>query len=433
RFGRMALPPGPGGSVAAQTARLLLRPVSYLERCRREHGGTFTLRIVHAGTAVFISDPPSIKALFSADRVNVLPAGRNAVLEPLLGGRSLLLLNGDEHLSRRKLMLPPFHGERMRSYERAIEEVAGREVDSWPAGDVFALHPAMQAITLDVIMRAVFGVSEERRGELRSLLLRILAATRSPAAIGLTIRGVRDLGPFRRIRRTIEETDQLLAAEIAARRAAGDLAERTDILSLLISARDENGEGMSDRELRDQLMTLLMAGHETTATALAWAFDLLLQHPAAMTRLREEVAADGHEYLDAVIEETLRLRPVVPWVGRELREQAQLGGHELPAATVVMAAIYLAHTRPDVYDDPYAFRPERFLDEAIEAYGWIPFGGGTRRCIGASFAQLEMRVVLRTVLRRVALAPGRPRPEPVVRRNVTLAPRHGTPAIVGLS
>jgi cytochrome P450 family 135 len=318
----------------------------------------------------------------------------------------------------------------MRAYEAVMKEAAEREIDRWPSGEEFRIHPSMQAITLDVIMRAVFGVGERHRDDLRRRLLAILGATRSPVAIGLTIPGVRSLGAFRRVQQTIAETDQILAAEIAERRADPDLGSRDDILSLLVSARDENGGGMSDAELRDQLMTLLMAGHETTATALAWAFDLLLRHPGAVERLRAELETGEHEYLDAVIEETLRLRPVVPFVGRELRQPSGLAGFELPVGTVVMPAIYLAHTRADVYPDPYAFRPERFLEQPPDTFGWIPFGGGTRRCIGAAFAQFEMRVVLSTVLARVELRSASDRPEQIVRRNVTLSPRGGTPVIV---
>jgi cytochrome P450 len=414
-----------------QTARLLARPVPFMEAARKRYGGTFTTKVARAGDLVFISDPPSIKALFSADRDNIVAPGRNAILAPLLGPRSLLLLNDGEHLSRRKLMLPPFHGERMRAYERVMEEATEREVDRWPTGEPLRIHSAMQAITLDVIMRAVFGITEEHRDDLRQRLLMILGATRSPLALGLTMESARRLGAFRRVRRAIDESNSILADEIAARRADPDLGSREDILSMLVSARDEEGEGMSDAEIRDQLITLLMAGHETTATALAWAFDLLFRSPEAMARLQAEID-DGTEttYTDAVVEEVLRLRPVVLFVGRQLRIPMKLGGHDLPEGTVVGPSIYLAHTREDVYPEPYAFRPERFINGDVDTYSWVPFGGGTRRCIGAAFAQFEMRVVLRTILQRVELRPATDEPEEIVRRNVTLSPRHGTPAVV---
>lgn len=426
----MALPPGPRLPAAIQTARLLMRPVPFMEDARRRFGDTFTFRVARIGRLVMISDPPSIKRLFSADRDNIVAPGRNAILEPLLGPRSLLLLNDAEHLSRRKLMLPPFHGERMLAYERVMEEAAEREVARWTAGQEFPLHPSMQAITLDVIMRAVFGVTEAHRDDLRERLLLILGATRSPMALALTAESAQRLGVFRKVRRAIAESDEIIADEIAERRADPELSSREDILSMFVSARDERGEGMSDDEIRDQLITLLMAGHETTATALAWAFDLLFRNPEAMDRLLAEIEGDEHDYLDAVAEETLRLRPVVLFVGRLLRKPMELGGFELPEGTVVGPSIWLAHTKEEVYPDAYSFRPERFLDGATETYSWVPFGGGTRRCIGASFAQFEMRVVLRTVLRMVELRAATDEPEEIVRRNVTLSPRRGTPAVV---
>ena len=425
------LPAGPRAPAAVQTARLLARPVPFFEDCRRRYGGTFTARILRAGEMVFISDPPSLKRLFGADRKNTIAPGRNVVLRPVLGSRSLLVLEGDEHLRRRKVMLPPFHGERMRAYEGVMAQATEREIASWPLGQPFPLHPSMQRITLEVIVRAVFGVEDDqRRKGLARNLVGILTTTRSPRAIGLTVDRLRRLPAYQRVARMLAETDSILAAEIEERRADPELAKREDILSLLVGARFEDGSAMGDTELRDQLMTLLMAGHETTATALAWAFDLLFRAPDKLRRLRGELLEGGHAYVDAVVKETLRVRPVVPFVGRELRAPAELGGYGLPAGTVVMPAIYLTHTREDVYPSPYSFLPERFLDDDPETYGWIPFGGGTRRCIGAAFAEFEMRVVLGTVLRQVELRPATDRSEPIVRRNVTLTPKNGTPAVV---
>jgi cytochrome P450 family 135 len=327
-------------------------------------------------------------------------------------------------------MLPPFHGERMRAYEDLIVEATERALASWPEGEEFALHPSMQAITLEVILRAVFGVEDAgRRDELRDGLVEILGATASPVAVGFVTPGVRRLPVYRRLARLRERTDELLFAEIAERRRDPDVEGRDDILSMLVSARFEDGSSMDDAELRDQLMTLLLAGHETTATGLAWTFDLLLHRPDALEHLRAEIEAGEREYLEAVIDESLRVRPVVPFTGRELRADAELGGYELRAGTVVMAAIYLAHTRADVYPEPYAFRPERFLDGGPETFSWIPFGGGTRRCIGAAFAELEMRVAIETILRSVELRAASPEPELPVRRNVTLSPANGTRVI----
>jgi cytochrome P450 family 135 len=415
-----------------QTFGVVARPVPFFESCRRRFGGTFSLRVLRAGELVFISDPPSLKRLFAADRRNTIAPGRNVVLKPLLGDHSLLLQKGEEHLRRRKLMLPPFHGERMRAYEAVMEVAANRAVDAWPVGRAFRLHPSMQSITLDVILTAVFGLGEgARRDALRDRLIDILATTRSPLAIGMTIDRMRALPRFQRIGRMVDEADQILFAQIAERRGDPGVADRDDILSMLVAARFEDGSAMSDDELRDQLMTLLLAGHETTATGLAWAFDLLFRAPDKLERLSTEVGADdGNEYLDAVVKETLRVRPVVPFVGRELREPSELGGYELPAGTNVMPAIHLAHTRPDIYPRPYEFRPERFLEDPPDTFAWIPFGGGTRRCIGAAFAEFEMRIVLATILRGATLRPATDGPERIVRRNVTLSPRRGTPAVL---
>jgi cytochrome P450 len=428
---RKGLPPGPSTPRALTTARLVARSVALMESCRRRYGEPFTLRVIGGGDMVFLSDPPSLKRLFGADRTNRMSPGRTGVLRPVVGERSVLLLEGAEHLRRRRLMLPQFHGARMRAYGRLMRDVATREVERWRLGKPFPLHPAMQQITLEVIMEAVFGVTEHaRREQLREAMVRLLSETRSPRAAAFTLPAVRRLGAYSRIDTLLERTDAILADEIAARRADPALPERDDILSLLIGARFDDGSAMDDVELRDQLMTLLLAGHETTATALSWAFDLLFRHPEVLRRL--EAGGDGEDqgYLDAVIAETLRIRPVVPFVGRQLAEPLELGGYELPADTVAVAAIYLTHTRPDVYSHPYEFRPERFLDGNPETFSWIPFGGGTRRCLGAAFAEFEMRTVLPAILARAELQPASDRPEPIVRRNVTLAPKHGTPAVL---
>jgi cytochrome P450 len=424
-------PPGVPLPRILQTARFLVRPVPFFESWRRDLGETFAARLIGPGDVVFVSDPESLKRLFAADRVNTIAPGRNVVLRPLLGAHSLLLQEGEEHMRRRKLMLPPFHGERMRAYESTIAEVTEAAIAQWPLGIPFALHPSMQAITLEVIMRAVFGVTDAARlDRLREGLLAVLGESASPAAIGLVMPGVRRLRHYRSFAERVADTDELLASEIAERRADPALGEREDILSMLIAARFDDGSGMEDRELRDQLMTLLLAGHETTATGLAWTFDLLLHSPPALDRLVAELESGDDTYLDAVITESLRLRPVVPFTGRLLREPATLGGFDLEAGTVVLAAIYMAHTNPDVYPDPFEFRPKRFLSDGPDTYSWVPFGGGTRRCIGAAFAQMEMRVALRAILGSVRLAAADPEPDRMVRRNVTLSPRNGTRVVV---
>ena len=347
-----------------------------------------------------------------------------------MGSRSLLLLDGAEHLARRRVMLPSFHGERMRAYEATVAEIAEREIDRWPADAPFAVHPRMQAVTLEVILLAVFGVTDaERRERLRELLPRLLAGTSAPSTQFrvLLARRARRPGPLAKLEDLTREIDGLLLAEVAQRRADPAVADRQDILSMLMRARFEDGSCMDDGELRDQLVTLLLAGHETTATALAWTVDLLLRAPAALGRLTAEVAAGSDDrYLRAVIQESLRLRPVVPLAGRRLASELRADGLTLPAGTDVTPAIWLTHTRPDLYPEPYAFLPERFLDRPPTTYGWIPFGGGVRRCLGAAFAELEMRVLLSTILRRRVLHTASPDAERPTTRNVTLSPKHGT-------
>ncbi len=429
----MSLPPGPAVPPAVQTVSWLFRPIEFMDRCRRRHGDAFSVKFVGFQTPmVMVSDPDAIAALYKS-RESGLPPGRTVALQPVMGPRSVLLLEGQEHLARRKLMVPAFHGERMRAFGPLVEEIVTGEIDGWPLEEPFAIHPRMRAVTLEVILRAVFGVSDEARLErLRTLLSGLLRESSSPA-LQLRVLIARRLGrsgPLDDIRRTNDEVDEVLAAEIADRRADPGLEERSDILSQLMTSRFEDGSAMDDGELRDQLMTLLLAGHETTATALAWTFDLLLRNPAVLARLREELGADSDEYLRAVISESLRLRPVIPLAGRRLHSELPVNGYTLPAGTDVTPAIWLTHTRADVYPDPLAFRPDRFLDNPPKTYGWIPFGGGVRRCLGAAFAEFEMRVVLREVVGRCALRLARRGPERIARRNITFSPRHGTPVVV---
>ena len=424
-----ALPPGPSAPAAIQTLRWLTRPIALLESCRRRYGDAFSLRFLgFERPMVLLSDPAAIRALYG-DGAHGLPPGRTFALRPIMGDRSILLLEGREHLERRRLMLPPFHGGRMRAYEEEIAAIARAEVERWPLGEPFALHPRMRAITFEVILRVVFGVTEPTRLErLRILLPRLLDGTASPA-MSFRVLAARRLGrpdPLARFVAMHAEIDDLLLADIAARRAAPPAQAGDDVLSLLLAARFEDGGAMSDRELRDQLVTLLLAGHETTATALAWAFDLLLHAPAELARLRAELREGGGDYLRAVVTESLRLRPVLPLAGRRLASELRADGYALAPGTDVTPAIWLTHTRADLYPQPLRFRPERFLREAPATYAWIPFGGGVRRCLGAAFAELEMRVVLAVVLANIELAPASPGAEAVARRNITFAPRHGT-------
>jgi cytochrome P450 len=429
----VALPPEPSSSSLVQTLRWAFRPLAFMDECRRRFGDSFSVTFVgFERPMVLISDPVAVKALYM-EREHGLPPGRNIFLEPILGSRSILLLEGADHLARRKLMLPAFHGERMRSYEATVDEIVGREIDSWPLGTEFPIHSRMQAVTLEVILRAVFGVAEGPRLEqLRVRLAGLLEETSSPAAqlVGLATRRFRGGNALARFQSQLKDVDELLYAEIAEHRSKPGLEQRDDILSSLMVARFEDGGQMDDTELRDQLMTLLLAGHETTATALAWTFDLLLRHPESLQRLRDSLAAGEEEYLRATISESLRLRPVLPVAGRRLTKELSTDGLTLPAGTDVTPAIWLTHTRADVYPDPFAFRPERFLGDGPDSYGWIPFGGGVRRCLGASFAEFEMRIVLREVLTRCDLHKADPAPEKTGRRNITFSPKAGTPVVV---
>jgi cytochrome P450 family 135 len=425
-----ALPPGPRQPPVVQMVWWLARPIGFMEHARRRYGDAFSVRFLGSQRpTVMVSDPEVVRVLYG-EHGHGLPPGRTAALRPVMGASSVLLLEGREHLTRRRAMLPAFHGERMRSYERVVREVAEAEVESWPQGREFALHPRMQAVTLEVILRAVFGVSDPARAaQLRERLPLLLGDSSS---VGLQLRFMLSSrfgrgDPLAALNELVASIDEPLLAEIAERRLDPELEQREDILSLLMVAPMEDGGTMSDRELRDQLVTLLLAGHETTATALAWTFDLLLRHPAALARLTAEVDAGVEDtYLRAVISESLRLRPVVPLAGRRLASELRTDALTLPAGADVTPAIWLTHTRADLYPEPYAFVPERFLDEPPATYGWIPFGGGIRRCLGAAFAEFEMRIVLETVLSRCELTATSPRAEHVARRNVTFSPRHGT-------
>jgi cytochrome P450 len=425
------LPPGPSGPRALVAARFLLRGPRFLEECRDRYGYVFTVRFNTGRTVVIAGDPAIAKEVFQGSPDDLHAGAGNVVLKPILGARSVLLLDGPEHLRQRRLMLPPFHGERMRAYGETMTDVAERHVARWPVGRSFAVHPTMQAITLEIILRTVFGVEQQARVErLAAPMKRLLNSTDQPLRLlALQFTRSADAKPrsaWGRVYELMAPVDALIHEQIAARRAAGAEAH-DDILSLLLSARDEDGNALTDAELRDELMTLLLAGHETTATALAWTIERLVRSPRVLARLREEQeASEGSEYLDAVIKEALRLRPVVPGVIRQLQRPLNVGGIELPRGVFVAPSIYLIHRRPDVYPDPEAFRPERFLgDDAPGTYEWLPFGGGIRRCLGASFALYEMRIVLDTILRRATLETTDAEPERVKRRFVTFTPRDG--------
>jgi cytochrome P450 family 135 len=430
---REGLPPGPDHSLARLTWDWWRRPLQTLEECHARYGDIFTYRLPYEGTWVFLSDPDAVKQVFTGDP-RLLHAGEaNLILLPILGEHSVLLLDEPEHMAQRKLMLPPFHGKRMQAYRDVMAQIAAEEIEPWPTDQPVRTRPRMQAVTLEVILRAVFGVAEgERLTRLRDELRRTLNLLAKPRrAFFMVLLGPRRLRKFPPFRRMIERIDRLVFEEIRARRSAPDLAERDDILSLLLQARHEDGRPMSDRELRDELMTLLVAGHETTATGLSWAIELLARHPAELERLETDLAAGGEEYLDAVIKETLRLRPVIALVLRKLVEPMEIGGWALPAGVSVAPSIYLVHRRADVYPEPDRFRPERFLEQQPGTYTWIPFGGGVRRCLGGAFAEFEMAVVLRELVSRRRIRPVGREPEHSVRSTITNVPNRGAEVIAG--
>ena len=424
------LPPGPTSPRPLVIGRFILQPTSFLEKCAERYGEYFTLRLSEDRTIVITSDPEAVKTIFTGDPEHLHAGKNNAILQPLLGERSVLLLDGREHLRQRRLLLPPFHGERMKAYGETMREVAERHVAAWPAGTEFPSQTSMQAITLEVILRTVFGLTDERRiAEVGAPLRRLLDSTVGTArlfALQLTSsKNPRPRSPWGRLNALIADADRVVYEEIAARRA-GD-HDRDDVLTMLLDARDEDGEALTDTELRDELMTLLLAGHETTATALSWTLERLVRHPAVLARLQDEArdSTDEDAYLNATINESLRLRPVISAVGRYLTEPLEVGGRLIPAGAHVNPSIYLLHRRPDLYPEPEAFRPERFLDRTPGTYEWIPFGGGIRRCLGASFALYEMRIVLRTILERTTLVTTDARSERITRRAITFAPNHG--------
>jgi cytochrome P450 len=426
------LPPGPPLPRPLQTAIWSRQARRMLFACQDRYGDVFRLKIAYEGTWVMLADPDAVKQVFTGDP-RVFHAGEgNQILAPVLGRNSLLVLDEKPHMSQRRLLLPPFHGERMQGYGETMAEIAAAEIESWPSGTPYELRPRMQAITLDIILRTVFGVREgEAFAELRAALRDFLDLTTNPRLLlPLLLVGparVRSLGAFRR---RIERVDRLIYREIAERRQSGDLEQRDDILSLLVAARHEDGSPMRDEEMRDELLTLLVAGHETTATSLAWAVERLSRHPAKLERLRSEVESGSEDYLTATIQETLRLRPVISIVIRRLTEPVEIAGYELPAGVSVTPSIYLVHRNPAIYPEPEAFRPERFLETPPGTYTWIPFGGGVRRCLGASFAQFEMAVVLKELVKRREIRPADPRPERVFRRAITETPRHNARVVL---
>jgi cytochrome P450 len=459
-----ALPRGPRLSPFALTLIWSLAPGWVMDQCVHRLGDSFTLTFFPSGRKlVLVSDPEAVKAVFTAPPEVAPSAAGASPIASIMGPSSVITLVGPEHMRQRKLLLPPFHGERMREYADVIVQATRRSMAEWPIGEPMKLSERTRSITLEVILRAVFGVEASRMDALRDAIAGLITPTQFPALLLFALRGPSLERPGGSIGRALDHLDQVIYAEISRRRAQEDLGERADILSLLLLARDEDGQAMTDQELRDELVTLLLAGHETTATSVAWAIERLVRHPDKLARLVAEIDASsrahpegpalkgapreaqagkqaddslsrvtgGDEYMQAVISETLRVRPVVPLVVRVLQAPLRVGARELPAGTRVVPSIYLTNRNPSVYDEPKEFRPERFLERAPETFSWIPFGGGIRRCIGASFATLEMKLMLETMLGE--LTPSLPvrggrlwrRGEWSQRRAITLVPAGG--------
>ncbi len=435
------LPDGPQQPRLLQLIQWIADPLSYLDTCAERYGDTFTLRLATFEPIVFLSDPQAIQEIFTADAKQFDSGRTNGIVRPLVGDHSLLLLDGTQHQRQRRLLMPPFHGERMHSYSQIICESAKQVPSQWTIGEPFEVRAAMQDITLEVILHAVFGLSEgERYQQLKPLLAAMLNMTDSPLSSSLLFfkflqQDLGDWSPWGRMMRRRQQIYELFQAEINERRTQPELTGN-DVLSLIMSARDENGQPMTDAELQDELMTLLVAGHETTATALAWAFYWIHKLPLVREKLLSELDSLGDDpepmaiarlpYLTAVCSETLRIYPIVPFAFLRVSNSAvQIREHHFDADTKLAACIYLTHHREDLYPEPNQFKPERFIERQYSPYEYLPFGGGNRRCIGLALAQLEMKLVLATILSRYQLALVDSKPVKPIRRGLTIAPDGG--------
>lgn len=421
----MGLPPGPRLPPPVQAALMLHFWPRFVSACRRRYGDVFTLRVSAMGTMVYLADPADIKVVFAGDPTIFHAGEANSVLSTLLGESSVLVIDEDEHHQRRRQMLPPFHRDAVARQTEIMSEIAAANIAGWPVGTSFPVAPKMAEITLEVILRTVIGASDPARlAALRAVMPRLLSV--GPwETLALAVPGLQRRRPWRSLQRNIEEADRLLYAEIADRRADPELATRTDVLAMLVRSADEGGQTMTDRQLRDQLMTLLAAGHETTATALSWALERLTRHPAVLDKAVRAARDGDDDYLDAVAKETLRIRPVVFDVGRVLKQPVELAGYRLPAGVMVAPGIGLVHERDDVYPGADRFDPDRMLGAPLGPTTWLPFGGGNRRCLGATFAMVELRVVLREILRRVDLFTTTAGDERQRVKHVTLVPHRG--------
>jgi cytochrome P450 len=411
-----------------QTVGWWNRPLAFHERCRRRYGSRYTVRLLGSPPFVMHSDPAHIREIFTAQPDVLHPGDGARILEPVVGTYSVILLDEKDHLSQRRMMLPAFHGEKMQQLSDLVTEVTEREVASWPTGSEVALHPRLQGLTLEVILRAVFGMTPGARLDgLREALTRILDFATRPMTLVPYLQ--KELGGRSRWAQFLalrEETDAQVYELIEERRSAGE-DDGEDVLAMLLAARHDDGSPMSAKELRDELMTLLVAGHETTASSLAFGMSMLSRHPHVV----EELRAEDDDYMTATIQEILRARPVLPNAApRLVKQRVEIGGWEYERGVCLLANSYVVHHDPDIYPEPYTFRPERFLEEPPGTYTWIPFGGGRRRCLGSGFALLEMKTVLREVLRRYDLQPGVDGVEVSRRRSITISPRFGASTVL---
>jgi cytochrome P450 len=448
-------PPSPAGPIAAdeeatlpqpptvplarlsQMLRFNQRQIEYVFGARRRLGEVFQMRTLLPEPFVLTGHPDHVRSLFTAKPEQAPSLTGESPLRPIIGSGSVLTAVGDRHMRQRKLLLPPFHGEAIERYTAMIAAAAEREIDRWPLDRPFALAPRMQAITLDVIMAGIFGIEgRPQRGtpehRMRATVKHLVDTSTSPfAQIGELMNIGRD-EPVGLTKLAVKVLDRSTYAVIRARRQDDHLEERRDILSLLLQARAEDGEAMDDKEVRDELLTLVLAGHETTANSLAWTWERLVRNPAAHEALREAVrTGDGaEEQVEATIVESMRSRPVIPLIGRRVMVPWQLGPYAVPANTPVGISILLVHHREDLYPEPFEFRPQRWLGRKPGTYEWIPFGGGIRRCLGAALAMAEMRVVLTAMARRLDLEAANPEPERALHRNVTMIPAQGGQAIL---
>lgn len=448
--GPSAAPPSPAGPVdegseirmppimssgrLIQTVRFGMRPLRFMLAPAREVGDVWQLRLLSRDEPFAVTcHPDHVESLFKAKPDDAPSLTGESPLRPILGPNSVLTLLGERHMRERKLLLPPFHGDAVKNYVQMISEVIEREIAGWPVGQPFSLAPRMQAVTLDVIMAGVFGIQGRPapgtpEHSIRETIRRLQRLSTKPVWQLVELMNLRHAEPRGLMRAVLSRLDNRLYPAIQARRAAGSKMDGS-ILSLLLEARDEDGRPLSDEHVRDELVSLVLAGHETTANSLAWTFERLVRNPAPYARLRELVRSGDREaadaYVEATIYEGMRVRPVIPMIVRLVKRPWRLGEYVVPARTPVAVSIVAVHHRPDVYPDPHSFRPERFLEQKPGTYTWISFGGGIRRCLGASLAMAEQRVVLEAVARRTDLEPAQSKPEPALQRNVTMIPRHG--------